>query len=214
MGNTTEGGGHILNYSDKTIGYYNQNAESFVEGTVDAKMNAIQEKFLSHVKKGGLILDLGCGSGRDSKEFLNRGYRVVMVDGSARLCEAAGDLTGHKVIQSSFQEYFPEEQFDGIWACSSLLHLNKAEMEEVIRRMTDALKPQGCFYLSYKYGNYSGERRGRYFTDMDEQAIREMVEKVPGLEIQEISLTGDVRPGRSDEKWLNAFCFKTGVSDS
>lgn len=87
-------------------------------------------------------------------------------------------------------------------------------MEEVIRRMTDSLKPQGCFYLSYKYGTYSGERRGRYFTDMDEQAIREMVEKVPGLEIQEISLTGDVRPGRRDEKWLNVFCIKTGVSDS
>lgn len=200
-----------MNYSDNTIKYYDQNAKSFVENTVDAKMDTIQMKFLSQIKEGGLILDLGCGSGRDSKEFLSRGYRVIMIDGSAKMCKAAEKLTGHKVIHSLFQDYYPKDKFDGIWACSSLLHLNKTDMKYVIGRMADALKPHGCFYLSYKYGTYSGERRGRYFTDMNELTIREMIADIPNLELEEIRLTRDVRPERNNEKWLNVFCKKVCI---
>ncbi|MDN5332320.1 MAG: hypothetical protein PWP45_1545 [Tepidanaerobacteraceae bacterium] len=43
-------------------------------------MNEIYEFFLKWLPKGTKILDLGCGSGRDTKYFLENGYEVIAVD--------------------------------------------------------------------------------------------------------------------------------------
>ena len=110
-----------LDYS--TLDYYNKNAISFIEGTLHVDFSTLQNKFASYIEKGGSILDLGCGSGRDSKAFLEMGYSVVAIDGSQELCKLASKYIGQNVLCSTFQEYSPEELFDGIWACASLLHL-------------------------------------------------------------------------------------------
>ena len=47
--------------------YYQANAQSFYEATVDINMQALYDQFLPFVLDGGLILDAGCGAGRDSK---------------------------------------------------------------------------------------------------------------------------------------------------
>jgi 2-polyprenyl-3-methyl-5-hydroxy-6-metoxy-1,4-benzoquinol methylase len=208
MGSSAERRGYILSSSEKTIEYYNQHAAAFTENTVGADMTTIRDAFLSKVEDGGLILDFGCGSGRDSKAFLEKGYQVEMLDGSEELCKAAEELTGHPVILNTFQDYVPSNQFDGIWACSSLLHLGKDELPGVIEKLTSALKPSGYFYLSFKNGTFSGERRGRYFTDLTEGEMRELISNIHDLKIDEMFLTGDVRPGRSNEKWLNVFAVK------
>ena len=75
---------------DFTIEYYNNEADRFFESTVSVDFSKIQEQFLKYVKPGGRILDLGCGSGRDSRAFLERGYEVVAVDGSRELAKIAG----------------------------------------------------------------------------------------------------------------------------
>ena len=72
-----------------------------------------------------LILDFGCGSGRDAKYFLKRGYRVEAADGSIKMCRAAEELAGIPVRQMRFQELREEKKYDGIWACASVLHLSK-----------------------------------------------------------------------------------------
>lgn len=194
-----------MDLTTKTLEYYNDNAASFVGDTVNAKMNSIQEEFLQYVKEGGRILDLGCGSGRDSKLFLDRGHEVVAIDGSRELCKVASDYTGIDVVNVTFQDYQTGLQFDGIWACASLLHVPINELQSLIHKYVGMLCEGGVFYMSFKYGEFEGDRNGRFFTDMTEKRLHEIIDQIPGAVIISENVTGDSRPGRSDEKWLNAY---------
>ena len=197
------------NVSDKTLQYYDTNASQFSASTRDVDFSSLQNHFLSHIPAGGAVLDLGCGSGRDSRAFLERGYCVTAVDGSEKLCRQASEYIRQDVICARFQDYRPDQMFDGIWACASLLHLPAEEIRSVMARMTEALKSGGCFYVSFKYGNFSGMRNGRYFTDLTENSFAEILKSVPDLAISEEFVTSDVRPGREQEKWLNVFLVKS-----
>ncbi len=197
---------------DLTLQYYNDNASAFSEGTVDVAFSELQERFLSYLKPGTRILDLGCGSGRDSKAFLAKGFQVVAVDGSEELCRLASAHIGQEVICATFQDYEPDGLFDGIWACASLLHLKYDEIAPVIARMAAHLAPGGCFYASFKYGDFKGLRNGRYFTDMTEERFACILKQLPGLTLAEQFVTEDVRPGRV-EKWLNGWMRKEFDND-
>ena len=191
-----------------TINYYNLNAKKFIENTQNADMHLTQDKFLQLLPESASILDFGCGSGRDTKYFLEKGYQVVATDGSAELCRLASSFTGIKVKEMLFQELDEIGVYDGIWACSSILHLPKPELLPVIRKMCIALKDNGVIYTSFKYSNFEGERNGRYFTDFTEDTFREFIKVIPELMIEDQWITLDVRPGRGEEKWLNLILRK------
>lgn len=193
---------------NNTINYYNQNAENFIANTQNADMHPTQERFLRLLDANTSILDFGCGSGRDTKYFLEKGYQVTATDGSAELCRLASEFTGIKVKEMLFDELDAMNQYDGIWACSSILHLPKKELLPVIQKMCEALKDNGIIYISFKYGDFEGERNGRYFTDFTEKTFQEVIEKIPKLTIEEHWITSDVRPGRGEEKWLNLILRK------
>ena len=143
-----------------TLNYYNVNAEVFCHNTSSVEFTDTQSKFLSKLDKNAQILDFGCGSGRDTKAFLDQGYRVEAIDGSAELCKLATQYTGITVRHMLFQELSAVDQYDAIWACSSILHLSLDELSDVMRKMTAALKSNGIIYTSFKYGTFSGERNG------------------------------------------------------
>lgn len=193
---------------DKTIEYYNQNADVFVRGTRLVDFTVIQEHFIEMIPSGSKILDFGCGSGRDTKYFLEKGYQVMAMDGSVELCRLASVFTGIEVKEMLFQELDLVNKFDGIWACSSILHLAKQELFPVIRKMHIALKDNGVIYTSFKYGDFEGERNGRYFTDFTKNTFQEFIKGIPELTIEEQWITSDVRPGRGEEKWLNLILRK------
>ena len=191
-----------------TINYYNLNAKNFIENTQNADMHLAQEKFLQLLPGSASILDFGCGSGRDTKYFLEKGYQVAATDGSAELCRLAGNFTGINVKEMLFQELDEIGVYDGIWACSSILHLPKQELLPVIPKMCDALKDNGVIYTSFKYGDFEGERNGRYFTDFTEDTFDKFIKVIQQLTIEEAWITSDVRPGRGEEKWLNLILRK------
>lgn len=193
---------------EKTIDYYNENAKSFIDGTVSVDFSQIQNAFLELLPNDARILDFGCGSGRDTKYFLNRGYQVDAMDGSIELCRAASEYTGIHVKHMLFQELDEVEKYDGIWACASILHVKKDELLDIIRKMNLATKENGIIYVSFKYGDYEGERNGRYFTDMTENLMKELLVDFPELEVERQWITGDVREGRGDERWLNMILGK------
>ena len=168
----------------------------------------MQQKFSASLASGGLILDFGCGAGRDTKAFLEAGYQVEAWGGSPELCRLASKFTGIQVEQHLFQELAAEQKYDGIWACSSILHLPIDELKQVLRQITIALKPGGVFYTSFKYGEFSGLRNGRYFTDLTEGSFEALRQDCPELQLLEQWRTGDVRPGRGSEQWLNLLLRK------
>ena len=191
-----------------TLTYYKQNAIRFYTTTVSVEFTATQQRFLSYIPAPAAILDFGCGSGRDTKAFLDQGYHVEAIDGSEELCKLATQYTGIPVRHMLFQDLDAISKYDGIWACSSILHLPEGELANVMRRMSAALKPDGIIYTSFKYGTFSGERNGRYFTDMTEVTFARFIRNIEELHIEEQWITFDARPGRGDEKWLNLILRK------
>ena len=196
---------------DYTIDYYNQNAKNFIENTQNVDMHLAQDKFLQLLDSQSSILDFGCGSGRDTKYFLEKGCHVTATDGSAELCKLASAFTGIEVKEMLFQELDDINKYDGIWACSSILHLPKKELFPVLRKMCIALKSAGVIYSSFKYGDFEGERNGRYFTDFTEDTFRDFIKDIPELTIEDHWITSDVRPGRGNEKWLNLIIRKSDI---
>lgn len=193
---------------DNTLNYYNTNAQSFISSTLAVDFSQTQDKFLNLLPPTASILDFGCGSGRDTKYFLDAGMQVDATDGSEELCRLASEYTGIPVRQMLFEELDAKEQYDGIWACSSILHLPKDVLKDVLKKMIVALKENGIIYTSFKYGMFEGERNGRFFTDFTEETFQEFVSDVDEIKIEESWITGDVRPGRGDERWLNLILRK------
>ena len=187
---------------DKTLEYYQKNADLFVEGTVSVDMHDAQMRFLRMLLPHAYILDFGCGSGRDAKAFLDQGYQVDAVDGSPELCCMASELIGKPVKQMLFDDLSVSNQYDGIWACASILHLPRRNLVDVLPKISNALKTDGVLYASFKYSSYEGMRDGRYFTDFTEESLGNLMDEVPSLLIVDTWITDDVRPER-EERWIN-----------
>lgn len=186
----------------ETIEYYNRNAESFIAGTLHADMSDCRNRFLHYVIPGGKILDAGCGSGRDSLVFMEEGYQVNAFDASEEICRAATQLLGFPVECKRFEELSGVAEYDGIWACASLLHVKEADLLDVMKRLKRLLKPEGILYASFKEGDTERVINGRFFHDMTAAQCRDLFQAM-GLEVIEIFTSQDVREGRAGENWVN-----------
>lgn len=196
---------------NETLAYYENNANEFARSTRDVAFSEIQDKFLEYIAEHGSILDFGCGSGRDSLYFKQKGYGVTSIDGSEELCKLATEYIGQPVQHILFQDFSEVDAYDGIWACASILHLELETLTDVMKKLADGLHANGVMYTSFKYGHFCGMRNGRFFTYMTEESLRELLKAVPELEIKEEWITGDVREGRESEKWLNAILTKVNA---
>lgn len=154
-----------------SIGYYNKNARDFYDRTLHADVGELYQKFLQHLPEKGRILDAGCGSGRDSKFFLSKGYEVVSFDGSQEMVKMASDLLQKSVLQMLFQEVRFSGEFDAVWANASLLHVPYEELRSILQKFHRSLRPSGIFYASFKYGNSMRQVEDRFFFDMDEKTV-------------------------------------------
>jgi len=192
---------------DKTIEYYDCNAGDFIEGTVNVDTGSLRERFLRYVPEDGTILDLGCGSGRDSKCFKDAGYRVTAIDASQELCIKASEYAEIDVRCMRFEELEDVGRYDGIFACASLLHVPEKDLPEVLAKINTALKPQGVLYASFKYGDFAGERDGRFFHDMNEKSATELFTSIPGFKVEEMWQSHDVRRDK-DAYWINVIARK------
>lgn len=193
--------------------YYQLHAQRFFSETVDVDMSELYRPFVAHLKPGARILDAGCGSGRDAKAFSEMGYAVEAFDASVELVELARQHTGLPVKQMRFEDVTEVERYDGIWCCASLLHVPLAELPGVMTQLSEALKPGGVWYLSFKYGCGEREKDGRRFTDMDESGFAEVLSGLSGVEVMECWQTHDQRPER-DDSWINLVLSKAETAKS
>lgn len=186
----------------KTIDYYNKHAEEFTASTFEVDMESLYQPFLAELPGGTRILDVGCGSGRDTLAFKNKGYYVDAIDYSEELVKKATRLTGIPVKLESFYEIDADEAYDGIWACASLLHCERSRLKEVIGKLLRVLKPNGVLYMSFKYGNNDREKEGRQFTNLNEAQAEILLGQLENVQQIQQWITVDKRPERT-EQWLN-----------
>lgn len=193
---------------DKTLAFYAKNYEQYLADTVNADMSATRTKVLKLLKPGAMILDLGCGSGRDSLAFKKQGYKVTAVDGSPEFVVYAEKLIEQNVICATFDNLeLPKGKYDLIWACASLLHAPYKKLPATIKKVSDFLKPDGIFYMSFKYGSFEGERNGRYYTDLNEERIGDALRIAGCLKIYDEWISKDVRAGIKTN-WFNVIMKK------
>ncbi len=197
-----------MNNTEKTIKFYNERASYFVPKWLAINPAVFQDEFLTYIKPGGIILDLGCGSGRDSKVFLERGYEVIAMDGAPKMCEMASSYIGRPVFCSTFQDYEPDRMLDGIWARAAFIHLEKTELIKIMKKLAMKLNQGGCFYTTFLYGTFTGERNGLFFADQDEESLQTIVNAVPELTLQKQVISASYRPGQETVKWLHAGLVK------
>lgn len=184
------------------VDYYDTHAEGFFNNTVSADMAATRARFCRHLPDGARILDAGCGSGRDTAAFVANGYQVTAFDASGEMVKLASAYLGFPALQMRFEDVCWKDEFDGIWACASLLHVANDALPSVLRKLADALRPGGVLYGSFKQGTGEVERDGRRFTNHTTVTLSATMQAVSALSPLEVWESIDVRPGRN-EAWLN-----------
>jgi len=191
-----------------SVEFYEENHREFIKDTIHVDMSELYQPFCQMLPMGAKILDAGCGSGRDTQFFIAAGFEVVAIDASSKMVEATRKLTGADCRQMSFEKLRLENNFDGIWACASLLHVKRADLPSVLTKFANILQPTGVLYASFKYGTEEREAELRYFNDLTPELCQLTVANVPNLKINKIWITSDARPQRGHEKWLNCILLK------
>lgn len=187
--------------------YYEEHANDFIEGTINCDMSVQYNFFEKYLNKNSKrIMDLGFGSGRDSLYFKSKGYIVTSIDPTKEFCLKAKELGLDDIRCITAQEIDYNNEFDGIWACASLLHVQSNELNDVFKRCYKSLKTNGVMYCSFKYGDFEGIRRERFFVDLNEESFKGYI-KNTGFNIKEFLITKDVRTDR-EESWLNVVLGK------
>lgn len=192
----------------ETVEYYNSNSRAFIRETEAVDLSALHARFLADLPYPARILDAGSGAGRDALEFKHRGHEVLAIDASIKMVESTRHLAAVPTEHTSFLDYSPGHQFDGIWACASLLHVPMERLPVTLNHMAGLLRPGGTMFTSFKLGTSEGIRDGRFYRDLDQSLFENLVEQLPTLTIRDVWITGDNRPERVNEFWLNGLLIK------
>ena len=160
-----------------TLDYYNKNAQEYCNQTISADFDFIYQKVLPLLPRNAYILDFGCGSGRDSKKFVDFGYRVKAIDGSIEMCKLATKYLEIEVICMDFFDFHDIDTYDCIWACSSILHIEDESLFTILNQMIDALKVGGIIYTSFKVGTGYMIKEGKYYNFLTKEKMMGLLEK-------------------------------------
>ena len=187
------------------MSYYNKHAKEYINNTKDVNMKEYYDIFESYLKLQDKILDVGFGSGRDSLYFVNKGYEVISIDPIKEFCDNAKDIGLSSVYQLSIEDIYYVNEFDGIWACASLLHLKSNKLVDVFNKCYKALKDKGVMYVSFKFGDFEGIIDDRYFTYLTEETFTNIINQT-NFKIDKLWITEDKL--NRNVKWLNVIIIK------
>jgi SAM-dependent methyltransferase len=191
-------------YGRNTVTYYDEHAAEFFGATAGEDFRAVYVPFVKELPARASILDAGCGSGRDTKAFLDMGFKVTAIDASSRMAALASGNCGRRCEVMEFREMAFEERFDGIWACASLLHVPTDQMYKIMGRFVTALKVGAVMYVSLKEGTGEGiVKDGRFFSFYTVRRFRMVVTSMPAWKEIGFWRTGEVRSVREKRPWLN-----------
>lgn len=193
----------------KTLLYYKKNKETYKASTQKLQFSETQDRFLKLLAPNSKILDFGCGAGRDSKYFLDKGHRVDALDGSQSMCDIASEYCNIKVKNILFEDFDCVKEYDGIWACASLIHIPFLSLDSIFLKLHRALNANGILYASFKLGEKEGYRGKRYFTDLTYEKFIQLPSLKECFNLIESFITEDIRVSRKNEKWFNVLLKKS-----
>lgn len=188
---------------DRTVQFYDANALEYSQRTVDVDLSSLYDRFLPLIPAGGRILDAGCGSGRDVRAFLERGFSAIGIDASQALVSQARLLTGVNCQTVRLENVEFDRCFDGVWACASLLHIQKQKVVDVLSRLRRALTDGGVMFASIRAGvGEVSDRDGRHFSYYTPLEFRLLLEQA-SFRVDEVWITDDLLPNRPEIRWIN-----------
>jgi SAM-dependent methyltransferase len=157
--------------STRTLAHYEANAARFWEGTKDHDVTQNRAALLDALEGTPpfVILDLGCGPGRDLAAFRAMGHEAVGLDGCRAFCEMARERTGCDVLEQDMLALsLPLARFHGVFANASLFHVPSPDLPRILRELHAALRPRGVLFSSNPRGDddegWHGDRYGVYWT--------------------------------------------------
>lgn len=195
---------------EMSINYYNNNAEKFIENTFNLSVEELINDFISFLPEKATVLDLGCGSGRDSLYFKEKGFDIHAMDGSKEMVAHTQKYIGEKVQLATFESYETNIKFDGIWALASLLHVPRIDISRTIEKYVDFLEVGGVFFMSFKNREFDYDKDGREFTCFTENELIKMLNEIEKIYLVKTIHTLDVRKDRPDEKWISVIVKRKG----
>lgn len=192
----------------ETIEVYKKLGKKYIQEVAKVIPYGFNE-FVEILSRGSLVLDVGCAGGRDSKRFVQKGFRVRGIDlVEGFLKEARRHVPGARFINMDLLNLeFPENYFDAIYACAVLLHIEKKDIPKALEGFHKILKPNGKLYVAvkegegveYKEDKISGGHK-RMFTYFREDELKRFLEKA-GFKVTFTRIYSDPL-GRKDVKWL------------
>lgn len=194
----------ILESQRKTLAYYNDNAQAFMDNTFDIDMMETINIFAKTIPFQGKVLDVGCGSGRDTQQFLKLGFDVTAFDISEKLALLASEKINHPVLHMDMNDMPWENEFDGVWALASLLHLEKIDIPNAIEKCLKTLKENGVFFTSFKMGKGEAvDDKGRHFSYFTIEELTHLLGELPNVANFKVQQSATKDALGRDVNWIN-----------
>ena len=187
---------------------YDQIAEGFAGVTADMppELAIAAEQFLGIIRPGALVLDLGCGAGRDMAWFESQGATAVGSDLSAGMLVQARLRVRGNLVQADMRRLpFQTACFQGVWCCAALLHLPKADVPRALAEVRRVLSPGGTLFLAVQEGMGEGwERTTRYGESIERFFARYRAEEMTALLVDGgFALRDHTANSAGARHWLN-----------
>ena len=182
--------------------YYKENYKEYFDRTFSLDPSSFLAPVAERLSSGAMVLDVGCGSGRDLLWFKKKGFEVIGFEGSACLAELAREHSGVEVIEGDFDTYdFSFISADAIIASGSLVHVQHERLADILQNIVQALEKHGIFYVSLKQGEGTKtddlERPFYYWKD---EELREVFES---LDFKVLDSYQNKSIANSDDVWLS-----------
>jgi SAM-dependent methyltransferase len=196
---------------------YQLHARDYFAATVMADMSATYGRFLTELAPGSRILDAGCGSGRDLKHFLSKGFKPTGIDAASALVALAAEFSEAPCFVMRIEDSPFVHCFEGVWACASLLHVPKSMLGRLLTKLERALVPGGTLFASVRLGvGESVAPDGRHFSLYGPDEFAKAV-TASGFEVTGVWTSNDLLPKRIAVQWVNVLaksCGRTGASQA
>jgi ubiquinone/menaquinone biosynthesis C-methylase UbiE len=193
--------------TDMTIATYDRTAARYATRAT-YPLEQEMARFKQMVRKGELILDVGCGPGQYTRALEARGLLAVGLDLSLGMLRQAQKSEISRLVQADMRHLpFADGRITGCFVCASLLHLPRKRVPQALLELHRVLCSNGALYVDVKEGEgeeWTADQEGyeRFFTYYRPEEIDRLVEVV-GFQI----VDGWISPPGEGQKhrWINRF---------